>query len=257
VRRGATIPGGVLSAWAVLFVPIAGGAIERLAGLSPAGRGSGSGISVGGVSAPSSAPFTAFSGRFLVLSLLVVVAGLAVYTLTRFAFVLAFVAAGALISAELLVPAVDSGPSPADEATALIVFGLALLVGAIMLDLRSQRRQAFWFHLLGLGSAASGLTYHAVTHSSWGWVLILVAGILVLTLAAPLRRATWALFGIAGVYAPLAHFAAQWFGNLGTTAALALVGCGFLAFGIQVRAVEGGRVGLQFGKVPPTPPPAA
>jgi hypothetical protein len=108
-----------------------------------------------------------------------------------------------------------------------------------------------------LDALAAGLTYHAVTHSSWGWELILIAGVLVLVIAGPLRRATWTLFGIVGVYAPLAHYAVVWFGNLGRTAALAAIGFGFVVLGIQVRAAEGSSAGLRFGKAPPALPPPA
>ena len=254
LRRGAVIAGGVIAAWSVVFVPVAGSAVERLIGVSNVTR---TGVSLNQLPSSSPGPFKEFQGRELVLAMLLVAAGLAVYTLTRFPFVLAFVAVGALISAEFLVPAVLNGPTASDHATALIVFGLAFLVGGTLLDLRAQRREAFWFHLIGLDALAAGLTYHAVTHSSWGWELILIAGVLVLLIAAPLRRATWTLFGIVGVYAPLAHYAVQWFGNLGATAALAAIGFGFVALGIQVRAAEGSRAGVRFGRTPPASPPPA
>ena len=214
-------------------------------------------VSVTTLPTPSPGPFGEFEGRQFVLVVLLVAAGLAVYVLTRFPFVFAFVAIGALVSAEFLVPAVVSKPSAFDHATALVAFGLAFLTGGILLDLRAHRRQAFWFHVVGLVALAAGLTYHAVTHSSWGWELILVAGVIVLISAAPLRRATWTLFGIVGVYAPLAHYAVQWFGNLGRTAALAAIGFGFVILGIQVRAAEGSRAGLRFEKPPPASTPSA
>src|SRR5258708_21296136 len=214
IRRGAEIAGGVVAALAVVFVPVAGSAVERLIGVSNVTRPS---VSVNTLPTPSPGPFGAFEGRLFVLVVLVVAAGLAAYALTRFPFAFAFVAIGALVSAEFLVPAVVSKPSAFDHATALVAFGLPFLTGAILLDLRAHRRQAFWFHIVGLVALAAGLTYHAISHSSWGWELILVAGVIVLIIAAPLRRATWTLFGIMGVYTPLVHYAVHWFGNLGRT----------------------------------------
>lgn len=42
------------------------------------------------------------------------------------------------------------------------------------------------------------------------------------------ERATFAFFGVPGLYAPVAHWAIVWFGNAGTAAALAVVGFGIL-----------------------------
>jgi hypothetical protein len=254
LRRGSTIPGGVVAAWTVAFVLAAGDSFEQLVGLTHASQVS---VSLDRLNVPAAGPFARFEGHELGLGILTVAAGLAVYVWTRFPFVLAFAVSGALISAELLVPAVVSHPSASDHATALIVFGIALLVAGILVDLRAARRQAFWFHVVGLMALSAGLAYHAATHSSWGWKLILVEGILVLALAAPLRRATWTLFGIAGLYAPLAHYASDWFGSTGTDAALGLIGFAFVALGIAVQASERGWVGLSGERPPRAPSPVA
>jgi hypothetical protein len=253
---GWVIPGSVIAVWGISFLLVAGGAFERLIGVWPSpSAGGGVSVSIGGVAAPSPGPFESFEGHVFVLGLLAIAGGVAVYVLTRYEFAFVSVAGGTLFSAELVLPAIVHRPSASDHATALIVFGLAFLAAGILLDLRGLRRHAFWFHLTGLLALTGGLVYHAASNSSWGWELILVAGLLVLALAAPLRRATWVLFGILGGYAPLAHYAADWFGNTGTAAALAVVGFGIVAAGIAFRAGESGWDGLQVGRPAPGQPP--
>ena len=245
VRTGSIIPGGVIASWSIVFVPVAAGAIERLIGVWHPTQ--------------IASPVETFEWRALILSLLLVVAGIVVYRKDRFPFVFAFVAGGALLSAELLVPVFVSHPTLGDDATGLIVFGLVLLVIGILLDLRALRREGFWFHMIGLVVVAAALAYHAFAHTSWGWQLTLLIGVIILALAAPLRRATWVIFGIIGTYVPITHYADSWFGRLGAAVSLAIVGFGFVALGILFRTGEDGWTGLQFGRAPapPAPPPAA
>ena len=216
-QLGLLIPGGVVAATAVTFVPVGASAVERLIGVwrMPTGPG----------------PFQEFEGPDFVLALVTLAAGLLVYSLVRFPFVFVYVAGGTLVAAHLLVPVFVSRPTPADHATALIVIGVGLLAVGGALDLRGERRAAFWWHLDGLVTMSIGLAYHAFSHASWGWLLILVVGALVLLAASPLRRATWGLFGVFGTYAPVVHYTDKWFGNLGTAFALAAVGFGLIWLG--------------------------
>jgi hypothetical protein len=73
--RGWVVPGGVVAATSLVFVPVAVGAFERLIGVlgtpSPAG------------------PFQQFSGSAFVIGLATVAAGLWVYVLVRYPFVFA------------------------------------------------------------------------------------------------------------------------------------------------------------------------
>ena len=57
----------------------------------------------------------------------------------------------------------------------------------------------------------------------------------ILLLGASLRRATFGVFGIAGFYAPIAHYFETWFGNLGVAFALTALGLGLVALGIGAR----------------------
>ena len=230
LQSGWEIPGGLVAATAVTFVPVAAGAVERLIGVwrNPSGPG----------------PFQEFEGPDVVLVAVTAVAGLVVYALVRFPFVFAYVAGATFITAQLLVPIVVSQPSLSDHATAVLVVGVALLAVGIFSDLRNSRRTAFWWHIVGLVTMTVGLAYHAFSHTSLGWVLILIVGAIVLVLAAPLHRATWGLFGVAGTYAPIAHYADKWFGNLGTAFALAAVGFALLGIGIAIQRAGDSWTGL-------------
>src|SRR5438132_189485 len=128
-----------------------------------------------------------------------------------------------------------SRPGPGTHANAFIVLGGAMIVVGLALDAASARRAAFWWHLVGLTALATGLGYYAFRHASWGWVLIFVAGSGFLLFATVLIRGTWAVFGVAGFYAPIAHYLDVWLGRLGTTFALAAVGIGLVALGVATR----------------------
>jgi hypothetical protein len=247
LRLGWTIPGGVLAAMAIVFVPVAGGAFERLIGVLPSFRNgsSAAALPVGVVTVPApTSPFDEFSGWIFVLPLVTIAAGIGAYALVRFPFVFFVVASAALIATQLLAPAFSSHLSGSGHATAFLIGGLVLVAAGIALDVRGERRAAFWWHFFGLSAVAVGLTYHAVAHSSRGWILIFAAGIAVLAGALLLGRATWAVFAVAGAYAPVVHYLASWFGNLGTAFALLLTGLVLVALGVAARAFADTRSGL-------------
>jgi hypothetical protein len=224
LRTGWWVPGGVLAAMAVTFVGPAGAGFERLIGVW------GTGLNFD--------PFQEYEGSAVALVAAVAVAGLIAFALVRFHFILATVAFTTFVTLQMLVPLVVSRPSLKDHATAIMLGGAALIVVGLVLDLAVARRSAFWWHLVGLIGLTIGLAYHAFQHTSWGWVLILVAGTVVLLLGASLRRATWGVFGVAGFYAPIAHYLEVWFGNLGVAFALAALGLGLVMLGIGARVYE-------------------
>jgi hypothetical protein len=207
---------------AVTFVPLAGAAFEKLIGVLP--------------KTPATVGlFQEFDWWFFVLALATIAAGLVAFATVRFHFLFWVVTGATFIAFAQLVPAALDHPSAADDASGLVVIGAVLLAIGIALDLRNARRAAFWWHLDGLVALALGLAYHAFRHSSWGWILILVAGSLLLLLAASLDRATWGIFGVAGFFAPIAHYLDVWLGHLGVAFAVALFGLGLIAIGLAVR----------------------
>jgi hypothetical protein len=222
LRAGWWIPGGVLAAMAVTFVGPAAAAFERLIGVW---RG-----------AASLDPIQEFEGPDFALVAVVGLAALVAFALVRFHFILLQAAVASFVALQLLVPVVVANPSLSDHATALLVAGAMLMLVGLALDALRARRAAFWWHLVGLVGLAVGLAYHAVREgATWGWVMIFVVGTIVLVLASVLRRGTWAVFGVAGFYAPIAHYVDVWLGNLGAALALAVVGIALVGIGIAAR----------------------
>ena len=244
LRAHRPVPGGIVAATGVSFVPLAGEGFERLIGVW-GGGGGGAVYSSQGVSVNAGAVVvTSFDGHEFALALATAVAGLVVYALVRYAFVFAWVAVATLFAVELLLPVVVSHPNGADRADTLVVAGLAFLAIGLYADLLHSRRVAFWWHLLGLAIITSAFVYHTIAHSSPGWVFVLIAGLLALLSAAPLRRASWALFGLLGSWAPIVHYASDWFGSLGTAFALFVIGCSILAAGLAVQRAGDSWSGL-------------
>ena len=229
-KQGSEIPSGVLLAMAVLFVPIGGSAFERLIGVWS--------------DTSQIEPAQSFHGAQFALALATIVAGLVAYRLAHFPFIFAIVVGASFAATQLIFPAFDSHASASAHATWLIVVGTAFLGYGVMADQRNARQVAFWWHIVGLLALTTGLAYHEFKHSSWGWELMLVVGLTLLVLAAPLRRATWGLFGVAGTYAPIAHYADSWFGTIATGFTLTAVGFGLVALGIAFRASGDSWAGL-------------
>jgi hypothetical protein len=158
---------------------------------------------------PFYAPFSDFSGWAFFVALLSVVAGVVAFERTRFAFILAEVVLAVLIAAQLLTPAFSSPPSGDARATMAAVSGVALVAFGVFLDRLGRRREAFWFHALGLFAVAAALVYWASLSSGnhqRGWIPMLVAGIVVMLAAGPMRRATWALYGVLGYFVPIVRY---------------------------------------------------
>jgi hypothetical protein len=156
---------------------------------------------------PLYTPFSDFSGWAFFVALLSAAAGVVAFERTRFAFILAEVALAALIAAQLLTP-VFSGSSDA-HATMAVVSGAALVALGIFLDTLGRRREAFWFHVLGFFAVAAALVYWASLSSGnhqRGWIPMLVAGIVVMLAAGPIRRATWAVYGVLGYFVPVVRY---------------------------------------------------
>jgi hypothetical protein len=225
LRAGWPVAGGVLAAMAVTFVVPGTVGFERLLG----------------VWRTSSLidPTAEYEGPYVAVLVATAAAGLVCYAIVRFPFVLAIVAAAATVTGQLLLPIFRSRPGFGDHANAAVVVGLVLIAAGLALDRRRERRAAFWWYVFGLFSLALGLAYHAFRHSSWGWVLILVFGAVFLLAGTALRRATWAVFGVAGIFAPIAHYLDVWFANLGTAFALTALGVVLVGLGIATRLAPG------------------
>jgi hypothetical protein len=153
-------------------------------------------------------PFGDFSGYALGVALATALFGIAAYVYTRFTFILSVVVLSLLLAAQFVVTGFDN-PSGNDRAAAALVSGALVAIVGVFLDAFGRRRDAFWFHALGWFSVAAGLVFYAVEpggDADRAWVPMLVVGLLMTIASGPMRRATWAVYGVLGYYAAIVHY---------------------------------------------------
>jgi hypothetical protein len=219
-RRGRATPAGLMATVSASMAPAVAYAFTRLVDAYPA----------------DADPLTDFSGAIFAVGVVTVLAAAAAFALTRFPFALALLVGAALVTVQLLVPAMSSSGDA--HATAGVVSG-AIAVGAgLLLDLRRRRRAAFWFYAAGYFGIGAALVYYVFSGSGSGggsaaWVALLLVGGGVLLGAAFLTRSTWAAYGALGVYAALAHYlsAHEWVRYVLLAASLAVFALGLAAAG--------------------------
>jgi hypothetical protein len=216
VRRGWWVPGGLAAALAVAMVPAVGVGFLRL-------------IHVWS----SDMPLTDFNGSAVAVAIATAIAGLIAYWLTQFSFLFVTVVTAILVTAQFLALAGDSTVTGDDRATAALVAGGLMVIVGVFLDAFGRRRNAFWFHALGWFSAAGGLAFFVVESRgdpARGWVPMLVVGTLIAIASGPIRRATWAVYGVLGYYAGLLHYMITGLNERHWTFALALLAAGLGSF---------------------------
>ena len=227
VRSGAwSVPGGLLFAIAVAIMPAIGYGVASLAGMFPTD--------------PFFDPLTDASWSVVVIGLVTMLDALVSFAITRFSFLFFEFVLATLITAQLFLPIFGSNPSGDARVTTSIVIGGALVVIGLLLDARGRRRDAFWFHAGGFFGVAVALVYWASGiggHPERGWTAMFVAATVVLLLAALVRRATWAMYGVFGFYAPLVHWLTN---NLSTNSVgyalvLLAIGLGLFVLGAAVH----------------------
>nr|MDQ2981874.1 hypothetical protein [Actinomycetota bacterium] len=234
VRRGWWVPGGLAAALAVAMVPaVVVGFLRR--------------IDVW----PNDVPITDFNGGALAAAIVTAVAGLIAFWLTRFSFLYFTVVTAILVAAQFLAVA-GSSPSDDDRATAAVVAGVLVVTAGVFMDAFGRRRDAFWFHALGWFSVAAGLVFFTVEHSSRWWIPLLIVGTLMVIASGPIRRATWAVYGVLGYYAALLHYIVTGLNQDRWTFAVALlaVGLSIFVFGMLIHRF-GGTWSQRFVRRPP------
>jgi hypothetical protein len=237
LREGGWVPGGLAAALAVAMVPAVGIGLLRL-------------IDVWS----SDVPITDFNGGGLAVAIVTAVAGLIAYWLTRFSFLYFTVVTAILVAGQFLAVAGGS-PSGEDRATAALAAGGLIVIAGVFLDAFGRRRDAFWFHALGWFSVAAGLVFLIVEPGGdpeRGWIPMLIVGMLMVIAAGPIRRATWAVYGVLGYYAPLLHYMDTGLNQNGWVFAVALLAMGLsiFVFGMLTHRF-GGSWGQRFVRRPP------
>jgi hypothetical protein len=185
-------------------------------------------------------PLTDFNGGAVAVAIATAIAGLIAYWLTRFSFLFVTVVTAILVTAQFLAVARDSSTTGDDRATAALVAGGLVVIVGIFLDAFGRRRDAFWFHALGWFSAAAGLVFFVVESGgdpARGWIPMLAVGTLIAIASGPIRRATWAVYGVLGYYAGLLHYLLTGMNERRWTFAVALlaVGLGIFVVGMVLH----------------------
>jgi hypothetical protein len=253
-RIGRPIPGGVMAAAVVLVVPYTEVGFERLFGVHPKLGSPHVNINVVGDASSVTQSTGSFHGALFAIALGTVIIALAVFWLTRAAFVFLPMTVALVVTAELLLPALVNNPSAADEITTALITGVVFAGAGMLLDARDRRRDAFWWFVVGLFLIAlSFLYYIAARHHAWVWLVLLVVSGGVLVLSAPLRRATWAVYALIGLYATLVHFVVRATGSWHSPFLLVLVGLGLVLLGLVLETAGPAAAG-RF-KQPSQPPP--
>jgi hypothetical protein len=178
-------------------------------------------------------PLTDFNGCAVAVAIITAIAGLIAYWLTRFSFLFFTVVTAILVTAQFLAVAGDLSTSRDDRAIAALVAGGLVIVAGVFLDAFGRRRDAFWFHALGWFSAAAGLVFFVVEPGgdpARGWIPMLIVGMLLVIVSGPIGRATWAVYGVLGYYAPLLHYMITGLNERRWTFAVALFGVGLSIF---------------------------
>jgi hypothetical protein len=177
-------------------------------------------------------PFGNFSGYVFGVALATALFGIAAFIYTGFSFILSVVVLSLLLAAQFLVTSFED-PSADDRATAALVAGALAVIVGVFLDAFGRRRDAFWFHALGWLSVAAGLVFFTLDSggdSERGWIPMLVAGLLITLASGPMRRATWAVYGVLGYYAAILHYLNDSLDSDGWPFALLLIALGLSIF---------------------------
>jgi hypothetical protein len=221
------VPSGLAAALAVGMVPAVGVGFLRLIDVWSA-----------------DVPLTHFNGCAVAVAIVTAIAGLIAFWLTRFSFLFLTVVAAILVTAQFLALAGDSSAGGNDRATAALVTGGLIVIAGVFLDAFGRRRDAFWFHALGWFSAAAGLVFFIVEpggNPDRGWIPMLIVGTLIVIASGPIRRATWAAYGVLGYYAPLLHYMITGLNESRWTFAVALFAAGLSIFVLGLLLHRYGR----------------
>jgi len=240
LRRGWWVPGGVAAALAVGVFPAVAVAFLTLVGVWPSG--------------PFFKPLEDFSGWTFGVGLATALVGLLAWWLTGFSFVLAVTIGAILVSSQLLTPYFAESPSGDERAATALVIGAVVFVAGVFVDVFGRRREAFWFQVLGLFSVAAGLVWLATVDGEpgRGWIPMLVGGVVLLITAGPVRRASWAVYGVLGLYAGVVHYLSKGLDETGWVFPLLLIVLALLIFALGMAEQRYGRsLARRFVRRPP------
>jgi hypothetical protein len=149
-------------------------------------------------------PFGGTRASWLVLELSLIVAAAVALRATRFPLLVFVLAVGCwFFVTDLLTGGGDW------SAVVTLLFGLALLGAALVVDNGDTRPYAFWLHVVAGLTIGGGLVWF-FHDGDWDWAIVAVAGVIYIALADRLGRSSWAVLGAWGMLQTTAHFAEKW-----------------------------------------------
>ena len=199
-------------------------------------------------------PLTDFNPYAVGVAIATALAGVAAYFLTRFEFLFFPVVAATIVVAQFLAAAGNASLTSSDRATAALLAGGLLVIVGVFTDAFGYRREAFWVHVGGWFCAGAGLVLLIVDggDADRGWIPMLIAGALLVVVSGPIRRASWAVYGVIGYYAPLVHYLVKGLNERRWPFALALLGIGLSLFVTGILQHRFGKAwGRHFVRRPP------
>jgi hypothetical protein len=222
-ERGLKVPGGLLVTAAVCMTPLAVYGFETMTGAWLQG-------------APGEyRDFYAYiKGGWFPMEVATVVAGLLALRYFRFPFLTAPVAFALWFMSMDLTPLIygEHYYEAQGYQVASLVFGLVVLVGAYLVDRRTQEDYAFWAYLFGMFAFWGGLTlFEGGSELDWLFYGLINLGLILLSVL--LQRRVFVVFGAAGVFGYVGHLAWEIFeDSLFFPFVLSAAGLAIIALGI-------------------------
>jgi hypothetical protein len=226
-RRGWVVPGGLFATMAVSVVPLVVYAFQRLTGWWPKDQ-------------PRA--YESFHQEILaswiVMELITIAVGIVVLYYVRFPLILAPVAWAVWYLSMDLAPLFFGENVTTDERIGVsLVVGLLMIGSGLALDLRGERRIAFWAHFFGLLILLGALCWLTFEHyDRTTWTLITVVSFATCLASIPLQRTTYVVYGSLGLLSTTCYWAFDVFeDSLLFPFVVAVAGVASVALGIAVK----------------------
>jgi Predicted membrane protein (DUF2157) len=217
------VPGGLLVTAAVCMAPLAVYGFESTTGLW-----------LQGMPGEYADFYDYIEGGWFPMEITTVAAGLVALRFYRFPFLTAPVAFALWFMSMDLTPLVygSSYYEAQGYQTVSLVFGLVVLVGAYLVDRRTEEDYAFWGYLFGMFAFWGGLTLlEGGSELDWFFYGLINAGLILLSVL--LQRRVFVVFGALGVFGYVGHLAWEIFeDSLLFPFVLSAAGLAIIALGI-------------------------
>jgi len=240
-RQHLTVPGGLLFTMAVCMVPLAIYGIERLTGLWPQGD-------------PGS--YRAYhlwvKGSWFFMELGTILAGLVTLRFIRFPFLTAPIAFSLWYMSMDVTPLLfgKTAFTWGERLWVSLWFGLAVLLGAYLVDRQTKQDYAFWGYLFGMLSFWGGLSLME-SSSELNQFLYCLINLGLMVLSVLLQRRVFIIFGSLGVLGYLGHLAYRVFKDaLLFPVVLTMIGLCVIYLGIKYQRHRESIEGFILASIP-------